>query len=129
MGPLECLECPRECSGPFGIITVVICSIVGVKWLEGYVWITELLLIFLTPAYFLFMARETTPIDMTACIPEIVDVRSNILVDFLVELARVVDMVRPGSPMEGLSIITAKRLLPGQQLDLGVVDRRFELVE
>ena len=90
---LECSKCSRECSGPFGIITVVIGGIVGVKWLEGCIRITELLLVFLTPAYFLFMLRETVPIDMTSCVPEVVDVCSDILINFLVVLARVVDMV------------------------------------
>ena len=98
MGPLECLECPCEWSGPFGISTVMICGIAGVEWLEGCVRVTELLLVFLTPAYFLFMAREMVPVDMTSCIPEIVDVCSDILVDFLVELARVVDTVPLSSP-------------------------------
>ena len=106
MGPLECSECPRECSRPFGIVTVVICGIAGVEWLEGCVWITELLLIFLTPAYFLFMARETTLVDMTLRVLEIVDVRSDILVNFLVVLARVVDAIAPRPPLERLSIIT-----------------------
>ena len=87
-GPLECSECSHECSGAFRIITIGIYSIAGVKWLEGCIRITELLLVFLTPAYFLFMARETAPVDMTSCIPKIVDVRSDILVDFLVMLAR-----------------------------------------
>ena len=49
-------------------------------------------------AYFLFMARETVPIDMTSCIPEVVDVCSDILLNFLVMLVRVVDMVPPSSP-------------------------------
>ena len=84
----------------------MICSIAGIKWLEGYVWITKLLLVFLTSAYFLFMAREMTSIDMRSCIPEIVDVRSDILVDFLVMLVRVVDMGPPSSPLEGSSMIT-----------------------
>ena len=56
-------------------------------------------------AYFFFMARETAPVDMTSCIPEVVDVRSDVLVDFLVVLARVVDAVAPSSPLERLSII------------------------
>ena len=85
--------------GPFGIITVGIGGIIGIKWLEGRVQIAELLLVFLTSAYFLFMPRETMPIDMTSCIPEIVDVRSDILVDFLVMLARVVDTISPSSPL------------------------------
>ena len=57
------------------------------------------------------MVRETAPIDMMSCVPEIVDVRLNILVNFLVMLARVVDAVPPSSPLEGLSII---RLLIGE---------------
>ena len=52
------------------------------------------------------MARETAPVDMTSHVTEIVDVRSDILVDFLVMLARVVDVVPPSSLLEGLSIIT-----------------------
>ena len=98
MGPLECSEHSRECSGPFGIIAAGIGSIVGVKWLEGCIQITEFLLVFLTLAYFLFMPRETTPVDMMSCIPEVVDVCSDILIDFLVVLARVVDAVPPSSP-------------------------------
>jgi len=106
MRPLECSECSRECTGPFGIVTVGIYSIASVKWLKGCIRITKFLLIFLTLAYFLFMARETAPVNMTSCIMEIVDVRSDILVDLLVELVRVVDMVPPSSPLKGLSIIT-----------------------
>jgi len=79
----------------------MICGIVGIEWLEGYDRITELLLVFLMPAYFLFMAREIAPINMTSCIPKIVDVCSDILVDFLVVLARVVDAVPPSSPWRG----------------------------
>ena len=98
MGPLDCSECSCECSGPFGIATIMVGDIAGVKWLEGCIRITEFLLIFLTPAYFLLMPRETAPIDMTSCILEVVDVCSDILIDFLVKLARVVDMVPPSSP-------------------------------
>ena len=105
MGPLECTECPRECSGPFGIVTIVIGGIASVKWLEGSIRIAEFLLVFLTPAYF-FMVRETVPVDMTSCVSEIVDVSSNVFVDFLIVLARVVDAVPPSSPLEGLSIVT-----------------------
>ena len=104
-GPLECLECPCEHLGPVGIITVGIYSIAGVKWLEGYIQIIELLLIFLMPAYFLLKPRETTAIDVTSCIPKVVDACSDILIDFLVVLARLVDTVPPSSPLEGLSII------------------------
>ena len=99
------MECPCECSGPFRIVTIVICSIAGAKWLEGSIRISEFLLILLTPAYFFFMARETALVDMTSRVSEIVDVRSDVLVDFLVVLARVVDAVPPSSPMEGLSIV------------------------
>ena len=66
--------------------------------MEGYIRITEFLLVFLTPAYFLLMPREMAPIDMTSCIPEVVDVCSDVLIDFLVVLARVVDVVPPSSP-------------------------------
>ena len=62
------------------------------------------------------MMRETAPIDMTPRVPEIVDVRSDILVDFLVALARVVDVVPPSAPLEGLSIIT---LLIGEMASVG----------
>ena len=41
---------------------------------------------------------------------------SDILIDFLVVLARVVDMVPPGSPLEGLSIIT---MLVGETASAG----------
>ena len=47
------------------------------------------------------MARETTLVDMTSRVSEIVDVRSDILVDFLVVLARVVDVV-PLAPPGGV---------------------------
>ena len=53
------------------------------------------------PAYFLFMARETSPVDMTSRVSKIVDVRSDILVDFLIMLARVVDVV-PLAPPRGV---------------------------
>ena len=98
MGTLECSECSRECSGPFRIITVGIDGIAGVKWLEGCIWITKFLLAFLMSAYFLLMTREMVPIDMTSCIPEVVDVCSDILIDFLVMLVMVVDTVSPSSP-------------------------------
>ena len=116
MGSLECSECSHECSRTFGIVIVEIYSIAGIKWLEGRIWITEPLLVFLTPAYFLFMPREIAPVDMMSRVLEIVDVRSDILVDFLVELARVVDTVPPSSPLEGLSIIT---MLVGEMASAG----------
>ena len=75
------------------------------------------MLVFLTLANFLFMPRETAPIDVTSCIPEVVDVCSDILIDFLVVLARVVDTVPPSSPLEVLSIIT---MLVGEMDSAGV---------
>ena len=83
----------------------MICSITSAKWLEGSIRITELSLVLLTLAYFFLMARETTPIDMTSRVLEIVYVRSDILFDFLVVLVRVVNAVSPSSTLEGLSII------------------------
>ena len=97
MGALECSECSHECLGPFGIITIGIYSITTIKWLEGCIRITELLLVFLMSAYFLFMVRETTPVDMSSRIPEVVDVCSDVLIDFLVVLVRVFDAVPPSS--------------------------------
>ena len=76
----------------------MISGIVDVKRLEGYILITKFLLIFLTPAYFLFMLRETAPVDMMSCIPKVVDVCSDILIHFLVVLARVVDAIPLASP-------------------------------
>ena len=75
----------------------MIYGVADIEWLEGRVWITELLLVFLMAAYFFSMARETVPIDMTSRILEIVDVCSDVLVDFLVMLARVVDVAAPSS--------------------------------
>ena len=56
-------------------------------------------------AYFFFMVREMVLVNMTLRVSEIVDVRSNILVNFLVVLGRVVDAVAPSSPLKRLSII------------------------
>ena len=44
-------------------------------------------------------------VDMTLRVSKIVDVRSDILVDFQVMLARVVNVVAPSSPLERLSIV------------------------
>ena len=107
-------------------------GIADVKWLEGCIWITKHLLVFLMLAYFLFMARETAPVDMMSCISKIVDTRTDVLVDVLVVLAMVVDAVPPSSPLEGCPSSwcwSLKWLLSGRRLDLGAADRRFELVE
>jgi len=100
---LECSECPCECSRPLDIITV--CGIAGIEWLEGCVWVLELLLVLLTPTYFLFIARKTMPIDLTPRIPEVVEVRSDVLFDLLVVLMWVTKAIPPSSPLEGLCII------------------------
>ena len=56
------------------------------------------LAVLLAAVYFFFMVIEAAFVDTSSCISEIVDVRSEILVDFLVVLARVVDAVAPSSP-------------------------------
>ena len=63
------------------------------------------MLVLLAAAYFFFMATEATFVDVSLCISEIVDVCSDVLVDFLVVLVRVVNVVAPSSPLERLSII------------------------
>ena len=63
------------------------------------------MLILLTVVYFFFMMRKMTLVDTSSHISEIVKVCLDVLVDFLVVLARVVDAVAPGSPLERLSII------------------------
>ena len=49
-------------------------------------------------AYFLFMVREMAPVDLTSLVPEVVEVCSDVLVDFLVVLVRVVNAVPPSTP-------------------------------
>ena len=44
------------------------------------------------------MARKMVLVDTSSRISEIVEVCSDVLVDFLVVLVRVVDVVAPGSP-------------------------------
>jgi len=63
------------------------------------------LLVLLTVTYFFFMATETTFVDTSSRVSEIVEVRSDVLVDLLAMLARVFDAVAPSSPLEGLPII------------------------
>ena len=48
---------------------------------------------------------ETVLVDTSSRVSEIVEVRSDVLVDLLVVLARMFDAVAPSSPLEGLSII------------------------
>ena len=59
---------------------------------------------------------------MTSHILEIVDVRSNVLADFLIVLVRVVDVVPPSSPLEGLSIIM---MLVGEMASAGATIRSW----
>ena len=105
-GPLKCSECPRECWGPFGIVAVVIYGVADIEWLEGRVWITELLLVFLMAAYFFFMAIETALVDTSSRISKIVEVHSDMLVDLLVMLAVMFNVVAPSSTLEGLPVVT-----------------------
>ena len=63
------------------------------------------MLVLLTAAYFFFMATKAALIDTSSHVSEIVEVRSDILVDLLVMLVRVFDAVAPSSPLEGLPIV------------------------
>ena len=82
----------------------------------------KLLLIFLTVVYFFFMAREKAPVNMMSRVSEIVDVRSDVLVDFLVVLVRVVNVVAPSSPLERLSIMV---VLVSETTSAGAVIRSW----
>ena len=62
------------------------------------------MLVLLTVAYF-FMARKTVLVNTLWRVSKIVKVCSDVLVDFLVVLVRVVNAVTPGSPLERLSFI------------------------
>ena len=56
--------------------------------------------VLLAAAYFVFMATEAAFVDTSSCIPEIIEVHSDVLVDLLVVLAKVFGVVAPGSPLE-----------------------------
>ena len=111
--------------GPFGVVVGVwIYSIAGVDRHESCVWVSVLLLVLLTMAYFFFMATEAAFVDKSLCISEIVEVHSDVLVDLLVVLAKVFNVVAPRSPWMGylsLRCWSVKRL--GRRSDLGVADR------
>ena len=64
------------------------------------------MLVFLTIAYFFFMMTVMTLVGTSSRVSEIVEVRSDVLVDLLVVLAKVFDAVAPSCPLEGLSIVT-----------------------
>ena len=78
------------------------------------------MLVLLTATYFFFIARKMALVDTSPRISEIVKVCSNVLVDFLVVLARVVDAVTPSSHLKGLSIIA---LLVGEMTLAGAAIR------
>ena len=73
-------------------------------------------------AYFFFMVREMALVDMTSRVSKIVDVCSDVLVNFLVVLARVVDAVAPSSPLERLSIVA---VLVGEMTSAGAAIRSW----
>ena len=56
------------------------------------------MLVLLAAAYFFFMATEEAFVDTSSRIPKIVEVDSNVLVNLLVVLAKVLDVVVPSSP-------------------------------
>ena len=61
--------------------------------------------VLLTAAYFFFMVTEKVFVDTSLRVLEIIEVRSDILVDLLVMLVWVFNAVAPSSPLEGLSVI------------------------
>ena len=65
------------------------------------------MLILLATAYFFFMVTEAAFVDVSSCISKIIEVHSDILVDFLVGLAVMFNAVAPTSSLEGLPIVVA----------------------
>ena len=63
------------------------------------------MLVLLAAAYFLFMVTEAAFVDTSSCIPEIVEVHSDVLVDLLVVLAVMFNAVAPSSALEGLPVV------------------------
>ena len=59
------------------------------------------MLVLLAAAYFFFMETEAALVDTSSCVSEIIEVHSNVLVDLLVVLAKVLDAVVPSSPWRG----------------------------
>ena len=51
------------------------------------------------------MVTEEVLVDTSSCISEIIELHSDILVDLLVMLAKVLDAVVPSFPLEGLPIV------------------------
>ena len=56
------------------------------------------MLILLVVVYFVFMATKAAFVDASSCISKIVEVHSDVLVDLLVVLAKVLNVVVPMSP-------------------------------
>ena len=63
------------------------------------------MLVLLAAAYFFFMATETMSVDTPPCIPEVVEMHSDVLVDLLVMQAMMFNTVVPCSALEGLPIV------------------------
>ena len=61
--------------------------------------------ILLAVVNFVFMAIKATFVDASSCIPKIVEVHSDVLVDLLVVLAVMFDAVAPSSALEELPIV------------------------
>ena len=64
------------------------------------------------------MATEMALIDMSSCVSEIVEVRSDVQVNFLVVLVRVFEAVAPSSPLEGLSVVVVLEFPDPPLIDL-----------
>ena len=83
------------------------------------------MLVLLAAAYFFFMATEAAFVHTSPRISEIVEVRSDILVDLLVMLVRVFDAVAPSSPLEGLPVVA---VMVGETTWAAIRSRRIKLV-
>ena len=63
------------------------------------------MLVLLAVAYFFFMATKAALVDTSSRVSEIIEVHSDILVDLLVMLVKVLDAVVPSFPLEGLPVV------------------------
>ena len=63
------------------------------------------MLILRAATYFFFMVTEAVFIDTSSCIPEVVEVHSDVVVDLLIALAVMFNAVVPCSALEGLPIV------------------------
>ena len=64
------------------------------------------MLVLLAAAYFFFMATKAAFVDTSLCIPEVVEVYSDVLVDLLVMLAVMFNVVAPSSVLGRLPVVT-----------------------